>query len=100
MPLCDTLLRVAEEGLYRLHFSQEILSETTRNLVQKDKMTEEKAVRYQEQVKNCFPESMVEGYESFELLGNEQKNKIMSYEGQGNRIKISECLTSKIFRFL
>ena len=63
MPLCDTLLRVAEEGLYRLHLSQEILDETTRNLIKRNKMSKEQAVRYQQQIKQYFPESMVEGYE-------------------------------------
>lgn len=38
MPLCDTLLRIAEEGLYRLHLSQEILDETTRNFIKRNKM--------------------------------------------------------------
>ena len=64
MPLRDTLLRIAERGLYRLHFSQEILDETTRNLVKKNRMTPEQAVRYQDCMKQFFPESLVEDYES------------------------------------
>jgi hypothetical protein len=32
MPLCDTLLRAAEQGLYRFYTSPKILEETTRNL--------------------------------------------------------------------
>lgn len=63
MPLCDTLLRIAEKELYRIHFSQEILDETTRNLVKKNRMSEEKAVKYQRQIKQCFPEAIVEEYE-------------------------------------
>lgn len=63
MPLCDTLLRIAEAGLYRLHLSQEILDETTRNLVKQDRMSEKQAERYQQQIKQCFPESIVEEYE-------------------------------------
>ena len=64
MPVCDTLLRIAEAGLFRLYLSQEILDETTRNLVKQGKMSEKQAVRYQQQIKQYFPESFVEGYES------------------------------------
>jgi len=60
MPLCDTLLRLAEAELYCVHFSQEILDGATRNLVKKGRMTEFKAARFQEMIKNTFPEAMVE----------------------------------------
>ena len=60
MPLCDTLLRAAEAELYCVHFSQEILDGATRNLVHKKRMTELKAARFQEMIKNTFPEAMVE----------------------------------------
>ncbi|MFQ4146321.1 PIN domain-containing protein [Chlorogloeopsis sp. ULAP02] len=52
MPLCDTLLRAAEAGLYQVHFSQEILDGATRNLINKGRMTDAKATH--------FPEAMVE----------------------------------------
>ena len=60
MPLCDTMLRAAETDLYIVHFSQEILDGVTRNLVKKGRMTEFKAARFQEMIKNTFPEAMVE----------------------------------------
>ncbi|MBW4496023.1 MAG: hypothetical protein KME26_23710 [Oscillatoria princeps RMCB-10] len=60
MALCDTLLRAAEANLYRLHFSQEILDGATRNLVNKGRMTDVKAARFQGMIKNTFPEAMVE----------------------------------------
>ncbi|MBW4639459.1 MAG: PIN domain-containing protein [Gloeocapsa sp. UFS-A4-WI-NPMV-4B04] len=60
MPLCDTLLRAAEANLYRVHFSQEILDGATRNLVNKGKITEAKAVRFQAILKTHFPEAIVE----------------------------------------
>lgn len=76
MPLRDTLLRIAEKGLYRLHFSQEILDETTKNLVEKRRMTQEQAAKYQECMKQFFPESIVEDYESLILLmTNELKDR-------------------------
>ena len=60
MPLCDTLLRVAEAELYSLRFSQEILDGATRNLVKKGIMTDAKAARFQTMIKNTFPDAMVE----------------------------------------
>ncbi len=33
--LRDTLLRAAEVGLYRVHWSQQILDDTTRNLIER-----------------------------------------------------------------
>lgn len=60
MPLCDTLLRAAEAELYCVYFSQEILDGATRNLVNKKRMTEQKAARFQQMIKNTFPEAMVE----------------------------------------
>lgn len=76
MPLCDTLLRAAEAELYRPHFSQEILDEATRNLVKKEKMTTAKAARYQEHIKNAFPEAMVEVPDRLiELMTNHIKDR-------------------------
>ena len=60
MPLCDTLLRVAEAEFYDLRLSQEILDGATRNLVKNGKMTDAKAARFQTAIKNTFPDAMVE----------------------------------------
>lgn len=60
MPLCDTLLRVAEANLHRVHFSKEIIDGATRNLADKGRMTEAKALRFQAMLKTHFPEAMVE----------------------------------------
>lgn len=76
MPLCDTLLRAAEAEFYRLHFSQEILDEVSRNLVEKDKMTEAKAARYQTHIKRAFPEAIVEVPEQLvKLMTNHPKDR-------------------------
>jgi len=60
MYLRDTLLRMAEAELYQVHWSQEILDGATRNLVEAGRMTNSKAMRLQEMLKNAFPEAMVE----------------------------------------
>lgn len=76
MPLCDTLFRIAEAELYIPTFSQEILDETTRNLVKKNRMTEEKAIRYQQHIKRAFPEAIVEKYEKLiPLMTNDIKDR-------------------------
>ena len=60
MYLRDTLLRMAEVNLYRVHWSQEILEGATRNLIEAGRMTNAKAVRLQKMLENAFPEAMVE----------------------------------------
>jgi hypothetical protein len=60
LPLRDTILNAAHEGLCRIYFSQEILDGATRNLVKKSKMTEAKARSFQDVVRKVFPESLVE----------------------------------------
>jgi predicted nucleic acid-binding protein len=60
MPLCDTLLRAGESGLYQLYYSQDILDGATRNLIKEGKMTSEKAIRFQQLIIDTFPESLVE----------------------------------------
>lgn len=68
MPLCDTLLRAAEASLYRFHTSEQILEETARNLAKilgkrnklEPKIAEKKAHKRVQQMKQAFPESLVE----------------------------------------
>lgn len=59
MPLCDTLLRIAEDGFYRLRVSQEILDEVTRNLIKKKGKSIKFAERFETEIKACFPEALV-----------------------------------------
>lgn len=60
MYLRDTLLRAAEVGLYRVHWSQEILNGAVRNLVANGQISEQQANRLERQMKLAFPEAMVE----------------------------------------
>ncbi|MEI6441667.1 MAG: PIN domain-containing protein [Nostocales cyanobacterium ELA583] len=60
MPLCDTLMRAAEAGLYEFYFSQEILDGATRNLVKKERMVNAKEAHFQKEIKKYFPNGMVE----------------------------------------
>src|SRR5271163_2915676 len=58
-PVRDTLLRAPEAGLYRVHWSQKILDETTRNLGESGKMTQERANYFVNELSKAFPEALV-----------------------------------------
>jgi predicted nucleic acid-binding protein len=60
--LCDTLLRLAEEGFYRPHWSQETLDEIARNLVSKLAVSQEAAAKRVDRMRAAFPEALVVGY--------------------------------------
>jgi PIN domain len=60
MPLCDTLLRAAEQKLYRIVLSQKILKDATRNMVIKGRLKPDKEEYYQQQIINAFPDCFVE----------------------------------------
>lgn len=59
-PVRDTLLRAAEYGLYRVHWSQKILDETTKNLVERGKMDQKQAEHLVSEMANAFPEAILE----------------------------------------
>jgi predicted nucleic acid-binding protein len=66
MYLRDTLLRLAAAGCFRLHWSDRILEEVTRNLVSHHRMDREKATRLEGIMRATFPEAEVLGWESLE----------------------------------
>ena len=57
--LCDTLLRLAQLGSYRLFWTDLILEEVQRNLVKKRGVSEEKAQHRIAEMKSFFPQSNV-----------------------------------------
>lgn len=62
-PLRDTLLRAADVGLFRMHWTDEILEEVRRNLIETWRSTEEQAERLVATMQTYFPEASVTGYE-------------------------------------
>jgi predicted nucleic acid-binding protein len=56
--LRDTLFRAAEKGLYRLHFSEKILRDTTRNLIESKRITAEKAKSLEDAILEAFPDAV------------------------------------------
>jgi predicted nucleic acid-binding protein len=60
MPLCDTLLRTAEQNLYQIVLSRKILEDATRNMVIKGRLKPEREQYYQQQILNAFLDCFVE----------------------------------------
>lgn len=74
--LADTLLRVAEAGAYRPHWSADVLSELSRNLVQHAGLSPEKAAHRIEQMEQAFPDASVVGYDGLiDGLGCDPKDR-------------------------
>lgn len=61
--LRDTLLRAAAADLFQVRWSDEILAETTRNLVAKGRTTEAQAMSLRAAMEGAFPEATVTGYQ-------------------------------------
>lgn len=62
--LCDTLLRAAAKDLYRLHWSDDILEEVFRNLVENHLATESDARKRVSVMRQVFPEALVVGHQA------------------------------------
>ncbi len=75
-PVRDTLLRAAEYGLYRAHWSSQILAETTKNLIECNKMNNDKAKYLVTQMEKAFPEAMIDVPQSLiDAMRNSAKDK-------------------------
>lgn len=75
-PVRDTLLRAAEIGLYRVHWSQKILDETTTNLVARKKMNQQQAEYLVSEMAKAFPEAMVSvPEEQIKAMRNDEKDR-------------------------
>jgi predicted nucleic acid-binding protein len=75
-PVRDTLLRAAEYGLYRVHWSQKILDETTKNLIESGSMDKQKTEHFVSELANAFPEAMVDvPDEQVQAMRNDPKDR-------------------------
>lgn len=77
MPLADTLLRMAETPrLYLPRWSQTIMDEVTRSLIQKWNMPPEKAQRREGKLRRHFPEAWIAGFEPLiETMTNDPEDR-------------------------
>lgn len=62
-PLCDLLLRLADAGTYRPMWSDEILVEVERNLVDRFGVSPDKADSRVAMMRAVFPDAAVSGYQ-------------------------------------
>lgn len=75
--LRDTLLNVAEAGFYRLLWTDEILAETSRNIVENTPgLTDEHLNKTFAAMRRAFPDAVVKGYEHrVEEMTNNPKDR-------------------------
>jgi predicted nucleic acid-binding protein len=74
--LRDTLLRAAAAGFFQLYWTEEILDETTRSLVNTGATTAEQGNRLRAAMTGAFPESLVTGHEPLiEAMPNQSKDR-------------------------
>ncbi|MCF8504178.1 MAG: PIN domain-containing protein [Caulobacter sp.] len=76
MMLHDTLLRAAAAGCFRMHWSEQILDEVTRNLVETYGMEPAKAAALRQAMATAFPDADVQGWEPLEAqMANDPKDR-------------------------
>jgi len=76
MYLRDTLLRLSRAGCFRLHWTDEILAEMTRNLVKQGAMQELNAARLATKMSTTFEEARVEDWEKHvDAVSNHPKDR-------------------------
>jgi predicted nucleic acid-binding protein len=74
--LRDTLLRAAEQGMYRLHWSDQILDEVRRNLVKRQMINAVDAQYLINQMSTFFTEANVRGFETLvPCMTNDEKDR-------------------------
>lgn len=74
--LRDTLLRAAEQGMYRLHWSDLILEEVSRNLVKRGMTSFDDAKDLTNVMRQFFTEAMVQNFEALvPCMTNDEKDR-------------------------
>jgi predicted nucleic acid-binding protein len=90
--LRDTLLRAADAELYQAYWSDLILDEVERNLVENGVVTAEQATRLRAAMEGAFPEAHVVNFEPFiDAMRNDQKDR---HVGSMSRRRTSSLRTS------
>ena len=73
--LCDTLLSVAEAGVYRPLWSPMVMAELDRNLARRG-LDEKRITHRLEQMNQAFPDALVTGYEALiDEMANDPKDR-------------------------
>lgn len=75
-PLRDVLLRSAEAALYRPHWTDTILNEVRRAIVEHRMADQARAQRLVDRLRDAFPEAEIHGYEPLQtLMANDPKDR-------------------------
>lgn len=79
-PLRDTLLRAAESRLYQVYWSEMILEEVRRNLVETGKSNHQQAQRLFTAMCEAFPDATVQEFESLipEMTNDEKDRHVLA----------------------
>jgi predicted nucleic acid-binding protein len=99
--LRDTLLRAAAEGCFQVYWSEQILEEATRNLVETGVMTARQSERLRAIIEQAFPEAMVRGHER--LIGsirNDEKDRHVAAAAVVAKAEVIVTLNVRDFRHL
>lgn len=74
--LRDTILRAAAQGYFQIYWSEQILEEARRSLVETGATTEEQAERLMATMRRAFPEATVRGHEPLvDAMPNDPKDR-------------------------
>jgi predicted nucleic acid-binding protein len=72
----DTLLRAAEKRLYQVYWSEMILQELKRNLIETEKTNSQQADRLVIAISQAFPDAIVQNFEPLiSVMNNDQKDR-------------------------
>jgi hypothetical protein len=98
MVLRDTLLRAAAAGCFRIHWSDRILDEVVRNLVEDYGMPPEKATALRAVMDEAFPDATVGGWEDIEPdMPNHPKDRHVAAAAVA--IGAATIVTSNVYDF-
>lgn len=101
MTLRDTLLRAAAAGYYQLLWSERILDEAKRNLVDNRQISDAQADRLFAVMKRAFPEAMVVDYEALiASMPNHPKDRHVAAAAMKSEAQVIVTQNLKDFRGL
>lgn len=100
MPLADTLLRLASAPrLYHAKWTDQIMTEISRNLQEKFGLSEERAQYRESEIRRHFPEAWVDGYEDLiPVMTNHEKDRHVLAAAVRARAEVIVTYNVKDFR--
>ena len=98
MPLTDTLLRLAGARLYLPKWTDQIMSEVNRNLVENFGLTDDQVAYRESEIRRHFPEAWVDGYEDLiSAMTNHPKDRHVLAAAVRSNAELVVTLNTKDF---